>query len=228
MLPVAMTDLLVGLLSFLFTIMILSYIVGDNPLFRIAIHIFVGVAAGYVFLVVGQQVIVNRLIAPLFSGDLSKIALLIVPLIMSFFLLMKISSRYQGLGRWVVAFMVGVGAAAAIAGALTGTLLPQAWASINLFDVDTFAPGTNAEKIAEGAFILLGTISTLAYFQFSVRESSAKTGKRGIFMQIISFIGEIFLAVTFGALFAGVLSSAITAMVDRMQSIVDFFISLFF
>lgn len=108
------------------------------------------------------------------------------------------------------------------------TLLPQAWASINMFDVDTFAPGTNAEKITEGILILLGTISTLAYFQFSVRESSVKTGKRGIFMQIISFIGEIFLAITFGALFAGVLSSAITAMVDRMQSIVDFFISLFF
>lgn len=228
MLPVAMTDFLAGLIGFLFTLMILSYIVGDNPLFRLAIHVFVGATAGYVAAVVWQQVIINKLAIPMLSGDLLKISVLSVPLIMSFFLLMKLSPRYQFLGRWVVAFLVGVGAAAAIAGALMGTLLPQAWASVNLFDLDAYAPGTSAEKITEGIFILLGTVSTLAYFQFSVRETTLKTGKRGIFMRIISFVGEIFLAITFGALFAGVLSSALTAMVDRMQSIVNFFASLFF
>ena len=41
-------DLITGVISFLFTILIFSYLLGDNPLFRIASYIFVGVSAGYV------------------------------------------------------------------------------------------------------------------------------------------------------------------------------------
>lgn len=115
--------------------MILSYLVGDNPLFRVAIHIFVGVTAGYVTLIVFQQVILNKLILPMAGGDWVRTIVLIFPAIMGLFLLTKIHPKYQWLGRWVVAFLVGVGAAATVAGALTGTLLPQTWASINLFDV---------------------------------------------------------------------------------------------
>jgi hypothetical protein len=222
-----MTDVLVGLLSFLFTLMILSYLVGDNPLFRVAIHIFVGVTAGYVTLIVFQQVILNKLILPMAGGDWVRTIVLIFPAIMGLFLLTKIHPKYQWLGRWVVAFLVGVGAAATVAGALTGTLLPQTWASINLFDVQGLEPKAAAERLTEGFFILLGTLTTLAYFQFSVRQSAAKSGRRGLFMRIVSAVGEIFLAITFGALFAGVLASALAAMVNRIQSIVDFFASFF-
>lgn len=223
-----MTDLLVGLISFVFTLMIFSYLVGDNPLFRLALHIFVGVTAGYVTLIVWQQVIINKLFAPMLSGNLNQLIFLLFPLVMGLFLLFKVSSKYSWLGRWVVAFLVGVGAAAAIAGALTGTLLPQVWASINLFDLDAFQAGKAAEKITEGIFILLGTVTTLAYFQFSVRQRTARAGNRGLFMRAISVLGEVFFAITFGALFAGVLSSTLAAMVNRMQSIVEFFNSLFF
>lgn len=221
-------DILVGLLGFLFTIMILSYVVGDNPLFRVGIHVFVGVAAGYVTVIVLQQVIGNKLVAPLVSGDMTQRLVVLIPIAMSVFLLTKMSSKYHWLGRWVVAFLVGVGAAAAIAGALVGTLLPQAWASVTMFDVTGLTDLVAIqEKVAEGFFILAGTIFTLAYFQFSVRESAAKSGKRGLFMRIITFIGEIFLAITFGALFAGVLSAALTALVDRAQFIANFLASFF-
>jgi hypothetical protein len=223
-----MTDFFVGLLSFLFTLMILSYLVGDNPLFRLSIHVFVGVTAGYIGLIVWKQVILNKLFAPMFAGDLLLTILLIIPLIMALFLITKIFPKYQAFGNWVVAFLVGVGAAAAIAGALTGTLLPQTWASINLFDLGGVSSTPIAERFTEGLFILLGTVTTLAYFQFSVRQNSARTGQRGLFMRIIAYTGEIFLAITFGALFAGVLSSALAAMVNRIQSLVEFLTSLFF
>lgn len=218
-----MTDLLSGLVGFLFTLMILSYVVGDNALFRLAVHVFIGISAGYVTLIVWQQVVVNKLLVPLAQGDWAQRALLAVPLLMAIFLLTRLGSN-QGFGRWVVAFLVGVGAAAAIAGALTGTLLPLTWASINLFSSN--ASGNLAERVAEGLFILLGTVFTLAYFQFSVRANAAQTGKRGIFMRVVSFVGEVFLAITFGALFAGVLVASLTAMADRMHAIVGFFTSL--
>ena len=41
-------DLITAVLSFLFTLLIFSYLIGDNPLFKIALYIFVGVSSGYI------------------------------------------------------------------------------------------------------------------------------------------------------------------------------------
>ena len=42
------TSLIGGALGFLLTLCVFSYLLGDNALFRIAIHIFIGTAAGFV------------------------------------------------------------------------------------------------------------------------------------------------------------------------------------
>jgi len=62
-------DLIGALLGFLLTVFIFSYIVGDNVLFRIATHLFVGVAAGYVAIVVIQNIILPQMIWPFFSDN---------------------------------------------------------------------------------------------------------------------------------------------------------------
>src|SRR4051812_35669654 len=126
-------DFWIGVLSFLFTLLILSYVIGDNPAFRLAIHAFIGISAGYVAGIVLLQVITNKLIVPLAMTPISLIMqgdgqswktllLLLVPLLLGLMLLTKLSPRFEWLGRPVVAFLVGTGAAAAVAGAITGTL----------------------------------------------------------------------------------------------------------
>ena len=60
MLGAIQLDLITGFLSFLFTVLILSYLVGDNPAFRLAIHAFIGVSAGYVAMVVFRQIIIDK------------------------------------------------------------------------------------------------------------------------------------------------------------------------
>lgn len=62
-------DLIGALLGFLLTVFIFSYIVGDNVFFRIATHLFVGVAAGYVAAVVIQNIILPQMIWPFFSDN---------------------------------------------------------------------------------------------------------------------------------------------------------------
>ena len=118
-------DLVTGLLSFLFTILIFSYLLGDNPLFRIAVYIFVGVSSGYLAALAWWQVIVPRLIYPLVYGSVLEKAFTAIPLLGAVLILMKISPRLAGLARIAMAFLVGAGAAVIIAGALSGTLLPQ-------------------------------------------------------------------------------------------------------
>jgi predicted membrane protein len=41
-------DLIWGIIGFLLSILVFSYLIGDNPLFRFAIHLFIGVSAGVV------------------------------------------------------------------------------------------------------------------------------------------------------------------------------------
>ena len=62
-------NLITGALGFLFTVLVFSYLLGDNLLFRIGTYIFVGVTAGYVASVAMWQVVYPRLIYPLVYGS---------------------------------------------------------------------------------------------------------------------------------------------------------------
>jgi hypothetical protein len=222
-------EIISALLSFLFTIMILSYIVGDNPLFRIGMHIFVGVSAGYIASVAIWQVIVPRLIMPfaaaLSGKDFLTAGLLVIPLILSVLALTKMSPQLTRLGNASIAFLVGAGAATAVAGAVLGTIFPQTIATINLFDLGNDSAAW-IEKLIEGLVIILGVITSLAYFHFSAKPDSYGSVSRNTFMKVIAVMGQVFIAMTFGVLFAGIFSAALTALVERIQSILQFFASL--
>lgn len=73
-------------LGFLFTILIFSYLLGDNPFFRLAIHIFIGVSAAYVALVTINNVLIPRLIIPLINGTQGERLLSLLLFIPSLFL----------------------------------------------------------------------------------------------------------------------------------------------
>ncbi len=209
MLPV---DLIWTIVGFVLTLMILSYLFGDNPLFRLATYLFVGVAAGYVLVVVVQQVLLPKLVAPLFQGQLWGF----VPLLLGVLLLMKLSPRLAKLGNIPLAYLVGVGAAVAISGAILGTIATQLRATIGLFGLRG-APSP-ITQLLEGVFFLVGTVSTLIYFQFGEKEKKKGVPqKRSLPMRILAGLGQIFLAITLGALFAGVFTAALTALVERLD-----------
>ncbi|OGN73672.1 MAG: hypothetical protein A2X25_15040 [Chloroflexi bacterium GWB2_49_20] len=224
MLSNSVLDLITGFLSFIFTLMILSYLIGDNPLFRVAIYIFVGVSAGYAASVAWQHVLWPKLFQPLIFGTMQQRLLLVVPLLLGFLLLAKLSPRSARLGNPAMAFLVGTGAAVAIGGAVFGTIFPQTLASINLFD--TGAGGSLVERLFEGSIFLIGTVSTLVYFQFSARATPAGP-QRSRLVNGVALVGKLFIAVTFGVLFAGAYAAAMTALIERMFSLWAFLTSFF-
>ena len=111
--------------------------------------------------------------------------------------------------------LVGVGAATAIGGALVGTLLPQAGAAADAFG------SRSLFGLIEGAVMLSGTVLTLAYFQFGAKRAVDGTVKRNAIFEALAWLGRIFIAVTLGVLFAGVYMAALTAMIERLSSIVN-------
>jgi len=210
------------------TLMIFSYFFGDNPLFRLATYIFVGVTAGYVAVLIVYQVLLPRLIWPLLHGGTSERALVIFPLILSILLLTKLSPKFAQLGSIPMAYLVGAGAAVIISGAATGTIIHQTRAAINMFDMQSPAAQANGPmaQILTATIVLVGTVSSLAYFHFSAKPKANGPAQRSKMMELLANIGQIFIAITLGALFAGVYATTITALIERLDFIMQFLQSL--
>jgi hypothetical protein len=214
-------DLVTATISFLLTLMILSYLIGDNPLFRLAVYIFVGVSAGFAAAVVWWQVLFPRLLLPLLTGSFFERLFSLVALLLGVLLMMKLSPRTAALGNPSIAFLVGVSAAVAVGGAVMGTIIPQTQASIDVFAL----PGSGdfwLERIIFGSITLAGTIMTLAYFHFGAK-STPDGPKRSKLVIVMSWIGQIFIAITLGVLFAGVFAASMTALIERLNFIWSFF-----
>ena len=193
-------------IGFLLTLMVFSYLIGDNPLFRVAVYLFIGTASGYAATVVWHSVLIPKLLDPL--SDPTRLAWTVVPLILSISLWAKLSPRIAWIGSLSMAVLVGVGAATAVGGALLGTLAPQAEAAMDAF------------SSIEGMVMLVGTVLTLAYFQFGAKRTADGAVKRNAILELLAWFGRIFIAVTLGVLFAGVYMAALTAMIERLSFVV--------
>lgn len=206
------------------TLMVFSYIFGDNVLFKLASHIFVGVAVGYAILVVWHQVFYPALT----SGNLISV---LPALILCVLLIFKIRPTQGGvtnaLGSLALAFVLGVGAALAIGGALFGTLLPQTSAVANISLNPTHYPDTENEVglviWLNNIIIVLGTIGTFFYFTFAVRSEGVLGGLRESFVRFWAGMGRLMLIFTLGALFANTVSSRVALLVSRLQFLMGLF-----
>lgn len=221
-------DLAGVFLSFFLTLLVFSYVFGDNILFRFAIHLFIGVASGYAAVIAWYNVIWPQLILPLIAGSQADRLFVLIPLVLSLLLLFKAWPRLSRLGNPSIAYLVGVGGATAIGGAVLGTLFPQAIASINLFDLSAASQSEGGlwATLLKGAIILIGTLATLIYFQFSIRTRPGEIPARPEAIEFMGWIGKIFISITLGMLFAGVYIAALTALVERVHFIGDLLIPL--
>ncbi len=213
-------DLIAGVIAFLFTVMILSYLIGDNPLFRVSIYIFVGVSAGYVAMVAWWQVLWPYVVVPAVTGGPMQRVLLAVPILLGGLLLMKAWPPLTRLGAPSMGLLVGVGAAVALGGAVNGTLFPQVNATITAFDPKKF---TSLESLIDALLILAGVIATLVYFHFGAHVTADGSVRRFRAIELTAVVGSVFVAITLGVLFAGVYSAALAALIERLHFLGTFF-----
>jgi len=228
-----MVDLIGTILGFLLTCMALSYIFGDNPLFRFSVHLFVGVAAGYAGAVALRNVILPNMLYPILTvakGDFSVPVLLsLVPVVLGLMLLTKLSPRLGRVGNVSMAFMVGVGAAVAVGGAISGTLFPQTEIAMNQLNSNPILqdslPNNAFVIFISGVISILVTVFTLIYFHFSTFQSGPNA-QRPAWLESVAFGGQLLIAMTFGVVFAGVYVTALTALIDRLNALIEYVFSI--
>lgn len=217
-----MSDIIGGVIGFGITLLILSYMFGDNPLFRLAAHLFVGVAAGYVGAVALKAVVVPHLLMPALTGSsLNERLLALVPLALAALLIFRFHPAVARWGSLPLAFLVGIGAAVALGGAVRGTLIPQV---VGAAPDLTPSPGAASwvEAMVGALVALAGTVATLAYFHFGARTNAAGQAERPKWILPIAWLGEVFIAATFGAIYAGTLVASIAVLVGRVDTLWSF------
>ncbi len=198
-----MNAFVIDTIAALLTIMALTRIAGDNPLFRVAQYMFVGASLGLAVVVAFHQTLRPAAL------DASNGSLLVIPALVLGLLLLPRALGNQSLS-WLanmpLALIFGVGAALAVGGAIIGTLTPQI--------LDTARPITSDPLQLVGALTLaLGTIITLATFYYTVPRETP----RGRVLGGVMTIGHWLLMVTFGVLFAGSVQSYTGALIERID-----------
>jgi hypothetical protein len=214
-------DLIWAVVGFVLSLMVFSYLAGDNPLFRFAVSLFIGVSAGYAAVILLFQVLYPRLVYPLLTGTTLEKSFTLIPLALSVLLFFKPSRNMSFMGSIPMALLIGTAAAFAIGGAVLGTILPQSFSTVNLFDRKVI--GNN---LVEGIFILVGTVTTLMYFYFGAKFENGKPIRRAGWIETIAKVGQVFLFVTLGSIYAGVYITAITSLVDRIHALWNLFVMI--
>src|SRR5215216_5684608 len=80
--------------GFILTLMVFSYLLGDNFLYRLAIYVFVGLTAGFVTIVTIESVLLPWFRLTIQSGDTGGTILGALPLLIGVLLLLKGSRRF--------------------------------------------------------------------------------------------------------------------------------------
>lgn len=219
----SLLELASTLVAAVLTLFVFSYLVGDNVLYRLAEHIFVGVSVGYAFVVAFHTVLAPKVFSPLAAalgeGDWEQVLLQCIPLLLGLLLLTKPFKITSWLGNLSVAFLLGVGAALAIQGALLGTLVPQIDATANVpHYVERYGPGLG---LFSGIVALVGTIGVLIFFYFRSGREGRLAGLREGLVRTWGGLGRWYILIAFGALLATTFMSRLSLLIGRIEFLLD-------
>ena len=130
----------------------------------------------------------------------------LIPLLLGFLLLLKTSPRLGRFGHLALAFVIGVGTAVALVGAVTGTLLPLASSTSSAIAINQ----------VNGLLLLIGVVCTLVYFQYIARRLPDGQVQRRLPIRLLAFVGQGVVVVTLGALYAAAILTSLTIFSDRL------------
>ncbi len=182
------------------TLSIFSFLIKDNPFYKFAEHLVVGVTAGYYVIIFYYNAVKPYLIDPLFKEHRY---ITIIPLILGLLMFTRFSSKYGWLSRWSLAFMIGGSSGFAIPRMVEQRLIKQAEATM----IPLYGHELMAWDIINNWFIFAGVLATLIYFFFS-REHKGVLGG-------IARVGIVFIMVGFGASFGYTVMARISLLIGR-------------
>ncbi len=198
------------------TLFCFSFLYKDNPFYKFAEHLYVGISAGYWTSLEYHNVFRPNLWDPLMRLDLNLLftfpgigfalmwqsIILIVPFAFGILLFSRLTKNFAWLSRWSMALIIGIFAGIAIIGYSTGDLILQI--NANLLPLWT----GNWLSSLNNILLTLGVLTSLLYFFFSKEHKGAiGAGAK---------IGIWFLMISFGASFGYTVMSRMSLLIGRI------------
>jgi hypothetical protein len=210
-----------ALLAAVLTLFILSYLIGDNPFYRLAASLFVGLTAGYAVVVAWTNVIWPQMFVPL--GDTAQgfeFVRALLAFLLAVGLVFKLFATTTRPASCVTALMVGVGVAVAIGGSIMGTLLPQTSAALIPLIPVKETPDV-IEYMVSAFFMVVGPVTPLWFFYYGGRARPGQPAERPIWVKALAPIGEVFLGTTFGVMYAGAIVASLAVFVQSWLNVLN-------
>jgi hypothetical protein len=181
----------------LLTLFIFSFLYRDNPFYKFAEHLFVGVSAGYWFAYYYHNVVIPNLYDPLRQGHF----LYIIPAVLGIMMLMRLAPKIGWISRWALAFIIGMGSGYFLITFLQTNALAQVQATMTL-----------RLNSINNILLVVGVLTGLIYFFFSKEHKGALGGA--------AKVGVWFLMVAFGASFGYTVMARFSLLIGRMHFLI--------
>jgi hypothetical protein len=200
------------------TLFIFSFLYQDNPLFKLAENLYVGVSVGYTIVKTYDTVIVHLIWKPIMENQQWT---LLIPVAIGLLMLTRYVPKAAWLSRYAFAFIVGVGSGLAIPRTISSFILKQVEDTVRpllmlvpgegvVFTWNILNPASSLNTI----IILIGVSSVLFYFFFSVEHTGP--GK------MVARTGILFLMIAFGAAFGYTVMARMSLLIGRLTDLIEF------
>ena len=218
------------------TLCIYSFLYRDNPFYRFAEHLFIGISVGYGIVIAIHQGVIPLAWDPLSEAMSALWAEItrqttpetqnalwglfkIIPIMIGLMFFARLSPHYNWLVRYPIAILIGFGAGIAIPNLLQAGIFEQTRGTIEPFA--TISPLVDIppeERLSPldmfGAILMvIGVICTLTYFFFSVEHRGP--------INWLSKVGIAFLMIGFGAAFGNTVMGRVALMIHRVGFLIN-------
>ena len=195
-----MLEFISNLIAALLTLFIFSLLYKDNPFYRFAEHLLVGVSMGYAIPLVYINAFIPFVYRPIFlEGNFW----LIIPSCIGILYIFRFTKNLSWLSRYPIAFGMGI----------VGMGVPMSMHSSVLVQMrNAMRPVDSINSL----LIFIGTVTILLYFYFS----KPHKGLYGKFTNV----GIWFMMVGFGASFGYTVMARISLLIGRIQFLLGDFL----
>lgn len=199
------------------TLATFSFLYKDNPFYKLAEHLVVGVSAGYFVIIVWHGTMVPNLFQKLADGDWFLLWLnstqpwYIVPGILGILMWTRFSRKYGWVSRWPMALYIGIAAGVAVPLEMSNKVNKQLVATMVDINWSDFMGAGIWDPFSGLAnlLIFIGVISGLIYFFFSKAHTGAIGG--------VAKLGIWTLMIGFGASFGFTVMARISLFINHLQ-----------
>lgn len=188
----------------LLTLSIFSFLYKDNPFYKFAEHLLVGVSAGYWVLILYYTAFVPKVVQTLQAGQWWYI----IPTVLGLMMWTRLVKGWTWVSRYPLAIYIGVTSGVAITLEMKAKVIEQLYGSIDLV-TQMYSVNASTALTINNLIILIGVITALIYFFFS-KEHKGATG-------FMAKIGIAVLMVGFGASFGFTVMARVSLLIQRLQ-----------